>query len=370
MSAVDEKFLEEVLNDTKEQERRRISMNKKRTATILVAAALVVTMAATAVAAGVSKISTLGDYFEGNRQYFEIPDEVPIMQNPEDYANEVTASTKAEDINGVVNAAGAIDNYTPPAPGEAKVVAVSATEYSLFMTVEVNVAGLNIPKELPEDAGQNGNYYFYGIDKNFECAFAGTGSTSYEGDIMTFILSWDNVIFPEDEIVVKLSRIGYTAYSGPTPEGYRTKEFKAVNDLEVELRVPMSEINFMERIKSTNTAELFGIEYSAELSPYELIVCADRDVFIAAGYDFESTEGINEYTELSMKVHGCRIELHMLDGTVAEHDVMSQKYLMRSHSGFMNFNNKAGCTFFFAVPIDTAQIDYITVDDARFDFAH
>ena len=87
VGTVDEKFLEEALNDSKEQERRQISMNKRKTVTILIAAALIFAMAATAVAAGISKISTLGNYFDDFSEYLKIPDEGPIMRNPEDYAN-------------------------------------------------------------------------------------------------------------------------------------------------------------------------------------------------------------------------------------------------------------------------------------------
>ena len=46
IGTVDEKFLEEALNDSKEQERRQISMNKRKTVTILIAAALIFAMAA------------------------------------------------------------------------------------------------------------------------------------------------------------------------------------------------------------------------------------------------------------------------------------------------------------------------------------
>ena len=130
IGTVDEKFLEEALNDSKEQERRQISMNKRKTVTILIAAALIFAMAATAVAAGISKISTLGNYFDDFSEYLKIPDEGPIMRNPEDYANEVTTTAQSDDVNGVVNATGAVDTYTPPKPGEAKIIAVSATKCS------------------------------------------------------------------------------------------------------------------------------------------------------------------------------------------------------------------------------------------------
>lgn len=376
IGTVDEKFLEEALDDSKEQERRHISMNKRKTVMIMIAAALIFAMAATAVAAGISKISTLGSYFKDTQEHLRIPDVAPIMRNPEDYANEVTAevttTAQSEDVKGVVDAAGTIDTYTPPAPGEAKIAAVSATKYSLFMTIEYNVAGMNIPKVLPEDAGSNGSYYFSGIDKNFQCAFAGGGCVSYEGDIMTFVYNWDNLVYSEDEIVITFKDLGYTSYSEPDAEGIREKDFKAVKEVNVELRLPMSELHFMESIESTNTTELMGLDFSAEISPYELIVWTDIDSLASAGYDRETEEGLKAYNDLMTKLDESNIKLHMLDGTEVKHDLFNYDYLiMRSISGCSDLErNITGPVFFFTVPIDITQIDYIMVDDARFDFAH
>ncbi len=377
IGTVDEKFLEEALNDSKEQERRQISMNKRKTVTIMIAAVLVFTMAATAVAAGVSKLSIFGSYFEGRRQRSNIPDEVPIMNNPKDYANEVTTSTttaQTEEVNGVVDAAGAIEAYTPPAPGEAKIIAVSATKHNMYMTLEINVAGMDIPKELPEDSSPTGQYYFgyEGHEQNFRSAFSRMEMISYEDDIMTFVMSWDGHICSEDELVVKLSQIGYTAYSEPDAEGHRSKDFKAVADLEIELRLPVSELNIMEPIKSSNTAKLIGADYSVELSPYELVLCTSMDSLIAAGYDLESEEGIYEFDKVDMELFNSIVELHMLDGTEVRYDPMSYDFhLYRSGSGFRDYESRQfGRIFFLNVPIDTTQIDYIMVDDAHFDFAH
>lgn len=391
MSAVDEKFLEEVLNDTKEQERRRISMNKKRTVTILVAAALVVTMAATAVAAGISKISTLGDYFEGNRQYFEIPDEVPMMRNPEDYASEFTTSTttaQTEEVNGVVDAAGAVDSYTPPAPGEAKILAVSATKYNMYMTVEFNVAGLDLPKELPEDSSPTGQWYFDDMESNFRGAYPNMELMSYENDIMTYgfwfkfpIFLTDKRVLTEeeraqDELILKLKTIGYTAYSDPTPEGYtpkgyKTKEYKAVRDVDFEIRVPLDEIEIMEPIRSTNTATLMGVDgFTIELSPYDMDLRTSFDNFTAAGIDVTeeaSSRKMSDYLWGELY-----IEFHMLDGSSFYEDFtkFTHNIINGGGSGANIYTKQAGATYGFWVPLDVSKIDYITINDVRFDFAH
>lgn len=389
MSAVDEKFLEEVLNDTKEQERRRISMNKKRTVTILVAAALVVTMAATAVAAGVSKISTLGDYFEGHRQSSNIPDEVPMMRNPEDYAYEFTTSTttaQTEEVNGVVDATEAVDTYTPPAPGEAKILAISATKYNMYMTVEFNVAGLDLPKELPEDSSPTGQWYFGSeyMESNFRFAYPNMELISYEDDIMTYGFWFKRPIFlmdgstlteeerTQDEFILTLKTIGYTAYSDPAPEGgYYTKGYKAFRDVDFEIRLPLDEIEIMEPIRSTNTATLMGVDgFTIELSPYDMDLRSSFDNFTAAGIDVTeeaSSMKLSDYLWKEMY-----IEFHMLDGSSFCEDFtkFTHNIINGGGSGANIYTKQAGATYSFRVPLDIAQIDYITINDARFDFAH
>lgn len=382
MSAVDEKFLEEVLNDSKEQERRRIYMNKKKTVTILVAAALVVTMAATAVAAGVSKISTLGDYFEGHRQSLNIPDEVPIMRNPDDYAYEVTTSTttvQTEEVNGVVDATEAVDTYTPPAPGEAKILAVSATKHNMYMTVEFNVAGLDLPKELPEDSSPTGEWYFgyEDMEANFIGALPNMELMSYENDIMTYGFWFKHPMFltdksvlteeerAQDEFILKLKSIGYTAYSDPTPEGYRKKEYQVVRDVDFELRVPLDEIEIMEPIRSTNTTTLMGVDgFTIELSPYDMDLRTSIDNLTAAGIDATDEESVLKMSDYFWKE--LVIEFHMLDGSSFYEDFT--KFTHNIINGGVGGAN--GATYGFWVPLDIAQIDYITINDARFDFAH
>ncbi len=379
IGTVDEKFLEEALDDSKEQERRQISMNKRKTVMIMIAAALIFTMAATAVAAGISKISTLGNYFEDFSEYLKIPDEGPIMRNPEDYANEVTTevttTAQSEDVNGVVNAAGTVDTYTPPAPGEAKITAVSASERSLFVTIEFNASGLDIPQELPEDARSDEVYRFHAayanLDKRvgngFKC-LGGIVPISREGDIFTLVAHWDSINdFPEDEIVVTLSQIGYIAIEGID------KVFKSVSDVEVEVRLPVDQINYMESIKSTNTVDIFGNEYAVKVSPYELILYSEYDSSVDDSYD--NYEVFEKTARELLDFCKTTIEFHMLDGKVYIDPAFSLKRtdfrIIGSMHGFVfRDENVFGQEFSFELPLDTTQIDYIMINDARFDFAH
>ncbi len=389
IGTVDEKFLEEALNDSKEQERRQISMNKRKTVTIMIAAVLVFTMAATAVAAGVSKLSIFGSYFEGRRQRSNIPDEVPIMNNPKDYANEVTTSTttaQTEEVNGVVDAAGAIEAYTPPAPGEAKIIAVSATKHNMYMTLEINVAGMDIPKELPEDSSPTGQWYFDDMESNFRCAFPNMELISYENDIMTYGFWWRCPLFlvdksalteeerAQDEYVLKLKTLGYTAYSDPTPDGFKTKKFKAIKDLDIEIRLPLDEINIMEAIQSTNTGKLMDADFSMELSPYDLSVYSSFDSLAAAGFEVDDNEGVKKTTE---KLHEyfwreAVVEYHMLDGTSFTEDfpMFTHNLVSGGKITFRTDERVGGAIYTFEVPLDITQVDYITINDVRFDFAH
>ena len=152
------------------------------------------------------------------------------------------------------------------------------------------------------------------------------------------------------------------------------KVHKTIADIEVEMRLPMNQINIMESIKSKNTAKVMGAESTAELSAYELIIYSDAEQLSTAGYDSSmgwGGEGKNtaEYYLKSV------LEFHMLDGTVFTEHLFTNEFetshIVGNMSGFKDKENGLDAKVLsFEVPIDTAQIDYIMVGDARFDFAH
>lgn len=368
IGTADEKFLEEVFEDNIEHERRQDFMSKKKIVTIMIAAALIVAMGVTAVAAGVSKIRMLGNYFEGNKERLHIPDEVPIMQNPEDYANEVTQSAdtaQTAPVKGAIKDAGAIDNYTPPAPGEAKITAVSATKRSLVMTIEFNASGLGIPQELPEDALSDEGYSFEWPENNCMGGASRFGPISRDGDIITFIYTCDTGFgLPEDELVVTLHKFGYFARDS------LNKGFKTIKDIDVEVRLPVSEINFMETLTAANTGKLMDADFTVELSPYELCVYSDSDNLIAAGHDLKDMNKWNA-TVSDYFMKDCNIEFHLLDGTsFTEGIAVRDRYTcLITHGSIVANESISGAEYSFEVPLDISQVDYIIIKDVRFDFA-
>lgn len=247
------------------------------------------------------------------------------------------------------------------------------------MTVEFNVAGLDLPKELPEDSSSTGEWYFgyEDMEANFIGALPNMELMSYENDIMTYGFWFKHPMFltdksvlteeerAQDEFILKLKSIGYTAYSDPTPEGYRKKEYQVVRDVDFELRVPLDEIEIMEPIKSTNTATIMGVDgFTIELSPYDMDLRTSIDNLTAAGIDATDEESSMKLSDYFWKE--LVIEFHMLDGSSFYEDFT--KFTHNIINGGVGGAN--GATYGFWVPLDIAQIDYITINDARFDFAH
>lgn len=374
IGTADEKFLEEVIKDN-EHERRKISMNKKKLVTIMIAAALMVAVGITTAASNWSRLNQLSDYFEWSKETWQIPEEVPVIENPEIYGKEVVTSAttaESEDTQAISNAA-EVNSYTPPAPGTAQITAVSSTGRSIFMTIEFNAEGLDIPPELPEDARQapGEEFCFYWADTNFYWSGGRGGTVSRNGDIFTIIFSRNNIFaLPEDEIVIKLQRFGYFNAA---------KDFVTLRDIEVEVRLPVSEINIMEPLKSKNTVEIMNAEFGVELSAYEIVIYSDIDSLFAAGLvdsegfgiknDYPASFGTDEKPWTDFYEGG--LELHMLDGTVfTDHPLAYDgSHLITSMSGFRDVEKgRIAMVWSWEVPIDVAQIDYIVLDGNRFDF--
>lgn len=248
------------------------------------------------------------------------------------------------------------------------------------MTVEVNVAGFDIPEELPEDEGMPVQFMFINPSENFRYSSSKMETIDSKDDIKTFVISWNNVKLPEDEIVIKLSQFGFVAYSDPDPgQGYKTKDLEVIDDMEVEVRLPVSDIDFLESKKSKGSAKAAGIDYRAELSPYELVIYSDFDSLIAAGLDPEDPiEGWNEVQERFECFTEGVTRLHMLDGTVFSENQFSfsRTHLVTSKSVFRDEEERiCAAVLSFDVPLDISQIDYIIIGDnitgdVRFDFAH
>lgn len=369
IGTADEKFLEEVFNDKKD-ERGQISMSKKKLVTILIAAVLVMSLGVTAAAAGWSRLNQLGDYFEWSKENARLPEELPIINNPEVYAKEVVTSAVTDETEVTEDTKAVSDvEYTPPAPGTAQITTVSMAGRSIYMTIEFNAEGLDIPAELPENANEDMGYCFEWPDTNFHWSGGSQVPASRNGNIFTAVYHWNNVKLPEDEIVIKLQKFGYFGYF------YPDKDFVALHDIEVEVKLPVSEINIIEPRKSMNTANIMGADFGVELSAYDLVIYSDFDSLFAAGLVNEdgfssewNIEGVKKWDYFDER----HLELHMLDGTVFTEEVFgfdNSSHLVTSMSGYRDVEaRKLAIVWSFDVPVDVDQIEYIIINDSRFDF--
>lgn len=361
---IDEAFLEEVFEY--QSKKRSIRMSKKKIVSIVIAAALVVSIGVTAVAASWSSLNQLSDYFAWNKEDFRVPDEVPIIEDPEIYAKEVApiVTTTESGAEKAVSVTSEVKAYTPPAPGTAQVASVSATKRSIFMMIEFNAEGLDIPAELPEDAKWDAEYDFDWANTNFGWSGGRVVDISREGNIFTYLYSWNHLYdLPDDELVITLQRFGYITAD---------KDFNTLRDIEVEVRLPIDEIDFMETITAKNTAELMGATYTAEISAYDFSVCTDIEELVANGLSDEI--GYEFSDEMQDYLYKADIEFHFTDGTVYSRQLGTYgkdvSYLITSYGALRDPEEETSTMIYsFEVPLDISKIDYVLFNGQRFDFS-
>ena len=362
---IDEAFLEEVFEY--QSKKRSIRMSKKKIVSIVIAAALVVSIGVTAVAASWSSLNQLSDYFAWSKETFRVPDEVPIIEDPEVYAKEVTptVTTAQSDAEEAVSATTSeVKTYTPPAPGTAQITSVSATKHSIYMTIEFNAEGWDIPDEIPADARHDEEFGFEWADTNFWWSGGRSADVSRVGNIFTYVYSWNHIYeFPEDELVITLQRFGYITAD---------KDFNTLRDIDVEVRLPVDEIDFMETITSKNTADLMGATYTAEISAYEFSVRTSIEDLVTNGLSDEI--GYVFTDEMQDYLYRAVIEFHLTDGTAFTSNLgtysIDDSSLITSRGALRNPDEGTSTMIYcFEVPIDISQVDYITLNDVPFYFS-
>lgn len=369
---IDSSFVDEALDYKPLKSKGGLYMSKKKLVSIALAAALVVAIGATTAVASWSRLNQFNDFFDWMKDAQNIPDEVPVINDPEVYAKEVapkvtTTERDAEEAAGVTSK---VETYTPPAPGTAQITGVSATPYTVYLTIEFNAEGWDIPDEIPADARHDEEFHFEWADVNFGWSGGKSFDVSRDGNIFTYIFSRNNIReYPEDEIVITLQRFGYLTAD---------KNFVTLRDEDVEVRLPVDEIDFMETVKSENSVNIMGIEHTAELSPYELLIWCNEDDLVANGLLDENgywTNGelVEEYNDVFRSINTV-IELHMTDGTVFTDHILTNEFGIAHIVGTMSGRRHTDigiCADYygFEVPLDISQIDYIIFSGNRFDFA-
>lgn len=363
---ISDKYISEAFEPSRSesgQERSIVMKSKKRLIAVGLAAAMVIAVGGVTLAANLSNLSGIDNYYKKMEGYAHTSDtDIPRI--------DINLKGTELDVDG--------DNTPEPLkPGEARVTSAVASKYRLDVTVDVNVSEMNIPNELPEDALYGGDDYFiesvFISQKDYELpgylGYSGGTLVSRNGDIMTFIISADlQSSLPENEVIdFKLRNICYTTFDGVNKNS--TPLFKGDIDFEFDT----TDIRIMDSKYSVNSGIVDGIEYTVELSPSNLILTRTDPIPLEELEELYSGEHPDEVVEhnkmLKERFESTILELHMTDGTVLNTSWKDAD----GNTPDIRLLESGGCSdnemeFRFVTLLDLDQIDYVTVNGVDFTF--
>ena len=344
------RYIEEALMPTRSElgHERRIIMSKKKIFAISLAAALVVAVGGATIAASVSNLSRIGEQYKHEEEALRVPEELKKVDIVAEGTELVT--TAAED-----------SDPEPLKPGEARFTSVVATKYSIDATVEINVAGMGFPDEMPEDAlkPEEGYWieraYVYNeetakLDNGLHYGIGNGEVVSIEDDILTavvncFAASTDRPF--EGDLTFTLKNIGYTVLDGID------KTHKPIYDGELTLTLSADDYKIIPS-RYSEPVEHNGVVYTLEASPSALVLTKDDgDTWNGWGDDDE---------EIYLDVLG-EVTLNMKDGTSYTTNLKS-----RSYKDSIIISSGGGGYGRFSSLIDVNELESVTIQGVVFNF--
>lgn len=342
---IDEVFLEEVFEYS--MNKRRIRMNKKKIVSIVIAAALVVAMSATAIAAASSGLFNMKQHFDDVQNERDLAD-VPVIEDVEDYASIVESTAWSSKMS-------------------AKVLSAACDEYSIYAIVDMTVDDFVMPDDFTEES------WFTFRQKSTEnhainCAIE---DITYEGNTFTFVLHYAGMRkAPDEDIVIKLSDFGYYATNMTYDHEQKRDLFIPLNSGDLELVIPIDSLNVQKGIEAVSQADVRGVEITMQISPLGMLLYGDSAAIETASmfYDENLDRMVLNKDFLGLPA----FEFHLRDGKViGDYFAYGELFgLLNSHCGWID--RETGTIQYtyvgFSVPVDISQIEYITVHDVPFYF--
>ena len=333
---IDDRYLNEALEYKRGSQRGGITMSKKKIVSIVIAAALVVAVGATTIAAAGSGLFNMKQHFDDVQEKYDITD-VPVIEDVESYAVEVESTAKS----------GAMS---------AEVISATCDEYSIYAIVEMTVDDFVMPDDFTEESRFAFKQW---LTENhaINCAI---DDVTYEGNTFTFVLHYAGMRkAPEEDIVIKLIDFGYYA-TGWTYDVEQGRDlFIPLNEGELNLVLPIDALNVQKGIQADSAADVRGAEIMMEVSPLGMLLYGDR-----AAIDMVSDKNYLGFPAF---------EFHMRDGKViGDYFAYGELFgLLSSHCSWIDRETETVRYTYvgFSVPVDVSQIEYIMVHDVPFYFS-
>lgn len=335
---IDSSFVDEALDYKPLKSKGGLYMNKKKLVSIALAAALVVAIGATTVAAAKSGLFSMKQHFDDVQEKYDITD-VPVIEDVESYAVEVESTAKS----------GAMS---------AKVVSAACDGYSIYAIVDMTVDGFVMPDDFTEESRFSFKQW-HTENHAINCAIK---DVTYEENTFTFVLHFAGMRkAPEEDIVITLEDFGYYATNRTYDVEQERDLFIPLNEGELNLVLPIDALNVQKGIQAESAADVRGAEIMMEISPLGMLLYGDSAAIDEASMTDKNYLGLPAF------------EFHMRDGKVIG-DFFSYGELfglLSSHCSWLDRDTgEVRYTYVgFSVPVDISQIEYITVHDVPFYFS-
>ena len=344
---IDSAFVDEALNYRPLKSKGGIHMSKKKMVSIALAAALVVAVGATTVAATLSGLSKMKGYFDNVEDDYDNIAGMPVIEDAEQYGTEVNSSA----VSGTVSA---------------QVASVTCDEHSIYALVDITMQGATVPDDLTEEA-----YFTFREWRNENHAISCRSELiSREGDVFTYVYHFAGMRkLPEEDIVIKLTDFGYYA-TGMMYDENRNDLFIPLAECQLDLRISASELNVQQAVNAQSPVLVRGVEMKAELSPLGILLYGDLAEIEekTSVYSEELDMMISDKYFLDAK----SFQFCMKDGTVVgDGENYETVYgLISAVNGWVDPDTGLKYTYIgFAAPIDVSQVECVLVHGAQFDFA-
>ena len=312
------RYIEEALMPTRSElgHERRIIMSKKKIFAISLAAALVIAVGGATIAASVSNLSRIGEQYKHEEEALRVPEEL---------------------------------------------TSVVATKYSIDATVEINVAGMGFPDEMPEDAlkPEEGYWieraYVYNeetakLDNGLHYGIGNGEVVSIEDDILTAVVNCSATSTDrpfEGDLTFTLKNIGYTVLDGID------KTHKPIYDGELTLTLSADDYKVIPS-RYSEPVEHNGVVYTLEASPSALVLTKDDGDTWNGWGDVDENKYLDVFGEVT---------LNMKDGTS-----YTTNWKSYSYTDPIIISSGGGGYGRFSSLIDVNELESVSIQGVVFNF--
>lgn len=295
-------------------------------------------------------------YFEEIKEQYEIPDDVPIADDPYAYAKEVCINAVFVNSSDKKNSVKTTPKIIP------QIVAIIGDGVDAYFDIAVDATALELPDDIPEDA-------LFGFRRN-TAPWNDSAKENLDQQLKRIPLQEDGIYrythYQRDMYAFK----HYQNYQLNLYDfGYSTgDEFIVLQEGKFTLTVEPDMHNTIESYtKTSGPKEVKGVMLEVSLTPISMEVTGSASKIEELGYKYDKSW-------LGQGASPWPIEYYMSDGTVigSEESYFETAFYHLINSmgggGWCPDNDIGGTRLGFNVPIDVDEVVAIALYGVRFDF--